>query len=69
MNDKYQIIISSPELKAQVSFSDHLSSVVCLSVCPSVNESIMKTHYRLLLIAAFNDNFSIVGDYRNNTRR
>ena len=26
----------SPELKAQVSFSDHLSSVVCLSVRPSV---------------------------------
>ena len=38
------ILFSSPELKAQVSFSDHLSSVVCLSVrlsvclsvCPSV---------------------------------
>ena len=28
-----QHIFSSPELKAQVSFSDHLSSVVCLSVC------------------------------------
>jgi hypothetical protein len=28
--------ISSPELKAQVSFSDHLLSVVCLSVCPDV---------------------------------
>ena len=28
--------LSSPELKAQVSFSDRLSSVVCLSVCPSV---------------------------------
>ena len=26
-------LFSSPELKAQVSFSDHLSSVVCLSVC------------------------------------
>ena len=26
-------ILSSPELKAQVSFSDHRSSVVCLSVC------------------------------------
>ena len=24
---------SSPELKAQVNFSDHLLSVVCLSVC------------------------------------
>ena len=30
------IIFSSPELKAQVSFSDHLSSIVCLSVCLSV---------------------------------
>jgi hypothetical protein len=30
-------IISSPELKAQVSYSDRLSSVVCLSVCLSVN--------------------------------
>ena len=29
-------VFSSPELKAQVSFSDHLSSVVCLSVRPSV---------------------------------
>ena len=33
-------VFSSPELKAQVSVSDHLSSVVCLSVrlsvCPSV---------------------------------
>ena len=29
-------IFSSPELKAQVSFSDHLSSVVGLSVCQSV---------------------------------
>ena len=29
-------LFSSPELKAQVSFSDHLSSVVCLSVRPSV---------------------------------
>ena len=28
---------SSPELKAQVSFSDHLSSVVCLFVCLSVH--------------------------------
>ena len=27
------LIVSSPELKAQVSFSDHLSSVVCPSVC------------------------------------
>ena len=27
----------------------------------------MKTHYRLSLIAAFSNDFSIVGDYRNNT--
>ena len=35
----YNYVFSSPELKAQVSFSDHLSSVcpsVCLSVCLSV---------------------------------
>ena len=31
---------SSPELKAQVSFSDHLSSVVCLSVRLSVHPSV-----------------------------
>ena len=38
-HDKTAVItsfFSSPELKAQVSFSDHLSSVVCLSVRPSV---------------------------------
>ena len=28
-----QKLFSLPELKAQVSFSDHLSSVVCPSVC------------------------------------
>ena len=27
-------LLSSPELKAQLSFSDRLSSVVRLSVCP-----------------------------------
>jgi hypothetical protein len=32
-------IFSSPELKAQVSFSDRLLSVVCLSVCLSVRPS------------------------------
>ena len=32
-------LFSSPELKAQVSFSDCLLSVVCLCVCPSVNFS------------------------------
>ena len=37
---KYNFIfISSPELKAQVSFSDHLSSI-CLSVCLSVRLSV-----------------------------
>ena len=29
-------LFSSPELKAQISFSDPLLSVICLSVCPSV---------------------------------
>ena len=33
-------LFSSPELKAQVSFSDHLSSVVCLSVRQSVRLSV-----------------------------
>ena len=33
---------SSPKLKAQVSFSDHLSSVVCLSVCLSVCSFVCK---------------------------
>ena len=35
-------LVSSPELKAQVSFSDHLSSVVCLSVWLSVCLSVCK---------------------------
>ena len=30
------LVFNSPELKAQVRFSDHLSSVICHSVCPSV---------------------------------
>ena len=42
-------IISSPELKAQVSFSDHLSSVVCLSVRPSVCLSVNFSPFHLLL--------------------
>ena len=42
-------LFSSPELKAQVSFSDHLSSVVCLSVCPSVRLSVNFSHFHLLL--------------------
>ena len=36
----FYFVFSSPELKAQVSFSDHLSSVVCLSVRPSVRPSV-----------------------------
>ena len=48
-NSVYQhtmdLVFSSPELKAQVSFSDHLSSVVCLSVRLSINFS----HFHLLL--------------------
>ena len=39
-------LFSSPELKAQVSFSDRLSSVVCLSVCLSVCNF---SYFRLLL--------------------
>ena len=37
---RVQFFISSPELKAKVSFSDRLSSVVCLSVRPSVRLSV-----------------------------
>ena len=40
-----EAVFSSPELKAQVSFSDHLSSIVCTSVRLSVNCS----HFHLLL--------------------
>ena len=40
------LIFSSPELKAQVSFSDHLSSIVC----PSVRHlSLNFSHFLLLL--------------------
>ena len=42
-------LFSSPELKGQVSFSDHLSSVVCLSVRPSVCLSVNFSHFHLLL--------------------
>ena len=41
--------LSSPELKTQVSFSDHMSSVVCLSVRPSVCLSVNFSHFHLLL--------------------
>ena len=47
------VLFSSPELKAQVSFSDRRSSVVCLSVppsvCPSVCLSVNFSYFRLLL--------------------
>ena len=36
MSSYTQLFISSPEPKVQVSYSDRLLSVVCLSVCPSV---------------------------------
>ena len=39
---------SSLELKAQVSFSDPLSSVVCLPVRPSVLPSLKFSHFHLL---------------------
>ena len=45
----YKRVLSSPELKAQVSFSDHLSSVVYLSVCLSVRLSVNFSHFHLLL--------------------
>ena len=45
----YETFFSSPELKAQVSFSDRLSSVVCLSVCLSVCQSVNFSYFRLLL--------------------
>ena len=55
--EKYQNwLLSSPELKAQVSFSDNFLSVVCPSVCLSVNFS----HFHLLLQnhwAHFNQNW------------
>ena len=47
-------IFSSPKLKAQVSFSGHVLSVVCLSVYPSVNFS----HFWVLFqnhLANFNE--------------
>ena len=48
-----EFVFSSPELKAQVSFSDRLSSVVCPSVCPSVCLSVCLSvnfsYFRLLL--------------------
>ena len=42
-------VFSSPELKAQVSFSDHISSAVCLSVRLSVRLSVNFSHFHLLL--------------------
>ena len=45
-----KLFFSSPELKAQVSYSDRPLSVVRLSVCPSVCPSVCKLlHFRLLL--------------------
>ena len=43
------IIFSSPELKAQVSFSDHLSSVVCLSICLSVCLSVCLSTFHIFI--------------------
>ena len=42
-------LFSSPELKVQVSFSDRLSSVVCLCARPSVCLSVNFSYFRLLL--------------------
>ena len=41
------IVFSSTELKAQVSFSDHLSSIVCLSVHLSDRPSVNFSHFHL----------------------
>ena len=41
---EYKYLFSSPELKAQVSFSDHFLSVVCPSFCLSVNFSHFHLH-------------------------
>jgi hypothetical protein len=40
------VLFSSSELKAQVSYSDRLLSVVCLSVCLSVNFYIFDFFFR-----------------------
>jgi hypothetical protein len=46
----FYTFFSSPELKAQVSYSDRPLSVVRLSVRPSVRPSVCKLlHFRLLL--------------------
>ena len=38
------LVFSLPELKAEVSISDRLSSVVCLSVCPSIRSFVCKLY-------------------------
>ena len=59
-------VFSSPELKAQVSFSDHLSSVVCPSVC------LCKfSHFHLLLQnhwANFNQTWHKVSEGEGDSR-
>ena len=57
------IIFSSPELKAQVSFSDRLSSVVCLSVHPSICQLFLFTTTSQKPLSQFQQNFaqSILG--------
>ena len=53
INTHFSFFFSSPELKAQVSFSDRLPFVVCLSVRPSVRLfvrlSVNFSYFRLLL--------------------
>ena len=46
---------SSPELKAQVSFSDHLSTVVCLSIHPSVRPSVRLSVCKLHIFIFFSN--------------
>ena len=46
------IFFRTPELKAQMSFSDHLSSVVCLSVCLSVHPSVRPSVCKLFTFSS-----------------
>ena len=48
----HEPLVSSPELKAQVSFSDHLSSVVCLSVRLSVRLSVCPSICKLFTFSS-----------------
>ena len=51
-NFSFESFFSSPELKAQVSFSDHLSSVVCPSVCLSICMSVCPSVCKLFTFSS-----------------